>query len=221
MERMKQIEDKKRKEKEAEQHAFTIMDEAKSQADQNEFAAAKQLYAEAITLLEKINWIDQIKIVKQEIAQLDVREEELHNKEEADRDRKETQERQFEEQVQKLQRKKEREDKEREETQRAIDEKRRQAEEELYRQREEDILKEKKRIADLEEEKRLAKSPEWVKKAQLADMTLQKAERFENAGKIPQAVERYKYLLELYKELEYTDEKIEPISQKISELENG
>ena len=219
--RMKELEEKKKQQKEIEEKCFAIMDQAKSEADQNHFETARDLYQEAITYLQQINWTDQVKIIKQEITQLKVREEELAKKGELERERLETQERQFEEKVEKLQRKSEREEKEREETQHALVEKRRQKEDELYQQREEEILKEKKRLADLEEEKRLAKSPEWVKKAQLADMTLQKAEKFESAGKIPQALERYKYLLDLYNELEYDAGKIESISRKISELEGN
>ncbi len=218
LEKMKEIEAKKRQEKAIETQAFGLMDRAKKLVEQGKFAEARDLYIESIKYLEEGNWTNQVDIVKREIAELKEREEEFRKKEELAKSRRETQEREFQAKLQDLQRTTELEERERVEKRRQLDEKRRLAGEELYRQREEDIRKEKENLAKLEEEKRKKKSPEYLKKVQLADMTLVKAQKFQSAGKPDQALDRYKYLLELYKELEYPPEKINEINELIKKL---
>ncbi len=218
MEKMKELEEKKRREKEIETKAFDLMDRAKKQGDLGKFSDARDLYLESIKFLEQGNWTNQVDIVKREIAELKEREVEFRKKEEQGKARREAQERDFQSKLQDLQRTSDLEEKERAEKRRVLDEKRRLAGEELYRQREEDIRKEKANLAKQEEEKRKAKSPEYVKKVQLAEMTLAKAQKFESAGKPDQALDRYKYLLELYKELEYPQEKINEINEIIKKL---
>ncbi len=221
MEKMKELEEKKKREQEIETKAFDLMDRAKKQADQGKFSEARDLYLESIKFLEQGNWTNQVDTVKREIAELKEREVEFRKKDEQIKLRREAQEREFQTKLQDLQRTTELEEKERAEKRRVLDEKRRLAGEELYRQREEEIRKEKEKLAKLEEEKRKAKSPEYVKKVQLAEMTLAKAQKFESMGKPDQALDRYKYLLDLYKELEYSPEKIDEINQIIKKLKPG
>jgi hypothetical protein len=218
LEKMKELEEKKKREKEIETKAFDLMDQAKKQADLGKFSDARNLYLESIKFLQQGSWTNQIDTVKREIAELKEREEEFRKKQEQGKARREAQDRDFQAKLQDLQQKSELEEKARSEARRKLEEKRRLAGEELYRQREEDIRKEKDKLAKLDEERRKAKSPEYVKKVQLADMTLAKAQKFENAGKLDMAIDRYKYLLELYKELEYPLEKTEEINQIIKKL---
>src|SRR4030042_1030809 len=170
------------------------MDHAKKQADLGNFTEARTFYLESIKILEQCNWTNQIDVVKREIAQLHFREEQSRKKEEQEKLRKTAQERDFQAKLLDLQRKTEMEEKERAELRRKLDEKRKAAQDKHYRQREEDIRKEKENLAKIDDEKRKAKSPEYVKKVQLAEMTLSKAQKFAGAGKINLALDRYKYL---------------------------
>ena len=218
LERMKELDEKRKREKEIETKAFDLMDQAKKHASQGKFTEARNLYLESIKILERGNWTNQIDIVKREISELRTREEEFRKKEEHEKLRKTAQERDFQTKVQDLQRKTEMEEKERVEARRKNEEKRKMVQEEIYRQREQDIRKEKEKFAKVEEEKRKAKSPEYLKKVQLAEMTLAKAQKFEGAGKPDLALDRYNYLLELYKELEYSPEMINQINEIIKKL---
>lgn len=219
IERKREIEEKRRREKKSEEQAFSILDQAKRNADKNEFDMARELYEKAITFLDQINWKDQIKIVKQEIVDLKEREAKFQKRKLLEQERTETQERQFETRLRQLQIKNEIEDKKRVKVHQQLEENQRQIQEEGYRLREDEMRQKQERLVHLEEEKRENKSPEWVKKAQLADMTLQKAQKLATAGKIAQALQRYKYLLELYRDLEYEPARIDEITLKISELE--
>jgi hypothetical protein len=94
--------------------------------------------------------------------------------------------------------------------------KRRQAE--LFEERARKILEEKEEKKRQEEEAKKKLNPEIARKIETAEFVLQKAQDFETKEKFGKALGRYEYLLELYTELSYSDEKKAPIIEKINKL---
>ncbi len=76
------------------------------------------------------------------------------------------------------------------------------------------------RMRKLKEEAAKKRTPAELKKIEIADFNFDKAESALKKGKKVKALKRYKYVAEIFEELDYNQEQLEYIQHKIKELES-
>ncbi|MCF2141637.1 MAG: hypothetical protein K9W44_16410 [Candidatus Lokiarchaeota archaeon] len=89
----------------------------------------------------------------------------------------------------------------------------------VYEQRAAKIIAKKEEKRKLQEQQKHKLTPEIQRKYEEAEFVLAKAERKEKQGKFKGAIQRYKFLIELYDELQFPNEKIVKIQEKIKDLQ--
>ena len=102
--------------------------------------------------------------------------------------------------------------------QKQLQEEKKQKINEMYQQREQALLARQKALKEKEEAARNRISPEIQRKIDECEFVLTKAKDREDKGKFPNAIKRYLYVLELYKELGFDEDRQNIIKNKIEEL---
>jgi hypothetical protein len=104
--------------------------------------------------------------------------------------------------------------------QKQFQEEKKKKENEIYQKREQALLARQRALKAQQEAARNRLSPEIQRKIEECEFVLTKAKDREDKGKYPNAIKRYTYALELYKELGFDESRQQTLQNKIEELKN-
>ncbi|MHA1732765.1 MAG: hypothetical protein ACTSU5_12540 [Promethearchaeota archaeon] len=220
-ERLRQLQEKKRREEALQGEAEALMDEGKRLADEGDYAGAVRAYEVAAKKFEELGWASQVEVLKRETHLLVKKEREETERRKLEEERKRAEEEAFKEKLQKMQKMSEIEQRRKREEEALRAEEARKKKEEEFKKRQEKLLAEQRERERLEEERRRAQDPAYqarLRKEKLAERTFTKAAKLAKVGKVDEAVKRLEYVLELYAELEFPEDKVQRVRDEIEKI---